>query len=658
MRCDDAQLGVSLRADGEPPGVPLDEPRRPPASCGSCRAFAAVVHDLRADLRVEAVDHVPDLGPSVLALVAAEPSRTPSGAAGGAAAAPLPPGGSHDASQRLPEWRTGRDDLAGRRSRRSRPAGVARARPPWARRRSGGRRGGGPRRRGDVRRARPRARPPCGSRRARPRRGGADRGRQPRGPLHHRRAGRPATDGAPRTYDARTSCTERPRPSPCRWWRPPRVPPRPSGRGRADRRRGPLVARGLPAVLPRRRARALPARAAARWSQEVAGREPFSDGRPGATRPGRARRQLHAGGGPRRAGRRTIAGHRAVGVSVTAAQARPAPRRAVRRRRAASRAPGRPRRAVARRRAPRAARRGGASGGRPGAGRVGRVAGASPTIRARWCCRSRPPRRGSTSPGCRCRRLPAGPPSATVDAGFRVRHRPARTPRSRSRCPSPFPPGSGPTAPVSSRPGAAPAPGCGRGPTGAAWFTVQATADWAGDRLFGDLGPDVRPIELDGAGSAYVSADGQRIGLHADDLDVVVAGSLPPERPRGDRGRARRDGRSRAVGLGRGRHGEPDRGRRRAAGASAPRRVGRLRATRAAGHRRGRHRPDGDRDPRRAGRPARDAGAAAGDGPATAVERRRDRRGGPGDGRPVQPWRTASWPGSRRGSCARCGARR
>ena len=41
---------------------------------------------------------------------------------------------------------------------------------------------------------------------------------------------------------------------------------------------------------------------------------------------------------------------------------------------------------------------------------------------------------------------------------------------------------------------------------GRGWFTVQATADWDGDRLFGDLGPDVRPIELDGAGTAYVSA--------------------------------------------------------------------------------------------------------------------------------------------------------
>jgi Putative zinc-finger len=63
---------------------------------------------------------------------------------------------------------------------------------------------------------------------------------------------------------------------------------------------------------------------------------------------------------------------------------------------------------------------------------------------------------------------------------------------------------------------------------GRAWFTVRATAEWPGRRLFGDLGPDIRPLDLGAAGSAYASGDGQRIGLHTDGLDVVVGGSLAP----------------------------------------------------------------------------------------------------------------------------------
>ena len=64
---------------------------------------------------------------------------------------------------------------------------------------------------------------------------------------------------------------------------------------------------------------------------------------------------------------------------------------------------------------------------------------------------------------------------------------------------------------------------------GRAWFTVRATEAWPGGRLFGDLGPDVAPVDLGAAGQGYASSDGRRIGLHAAGLDVVVAGTLPPD---------------------------------------------------------------------------------------------------------------------------------
>jgi hypothetical protein len=63
---------------------------------------------------------------------------------------------------------------------------------------------------------------------------------------------------------------------------------------------------------------------------------------------------------------------------------------------------------------------------------------------------------------------------------------------------------------------------------GRAWLTVRATAGWTGGRLFGDLGPDVVPVDLGDAGVGYASADGRAVALHAGGLDVVVAGSLAP----------------------------------------------------------------------------------------------------------------------------------
>jgi hypothetical protein len=61
---------------------------------------------------------------------------------------------------------------------------------------------------------------------------------------------------------------------------------------------------------------------------------------------------------------------------------------------------------------------------------------------------------------------------------------------------------------------------------GRAFVKVRATDAWNEDRLFGQLGELVRAVELDGAGVGYVDERGARVGLHSDDLDVVVTGSL------------------------------------------------------------------------------------------------------------------------------------
>jgi Putative zinc-finger len=60
---------------------------------------------------------------------------------------------------------------------------------------------------------------------------------------------------------------------------------------------------------------------------------------------------------------------------------------------------------------------------------------------------------------------------------------------------------------------------------GRAWLTVRSTRNWSGGRLFGGLGTSVRTIDL-GGGVGYVSDDGRKIALHSDGLDVVVSGSV------------------------------------------------------------------------------------------------------------------------------------
>lgn len=61
---------------------------------------------------------------------------------------------------------------------------------------------------------------------------------------------------------------------------------------------------------------------------------------------------------------------------------------------------------------------------------------------------------------------------------------------------------------------------------GRAWIKVRSTGAWPGGRLFGDLGPVVRTVDLEDGSTAYVNDRGDRVALHAPDLDVVVSGSV------------------------------------------------------------------------------------------------------------------------------------
>jgi Putative zinc-finger len=64
---------------------------------------------------------------------------------------------------------------------------------------------------------------------------------------------------------------------------------------------------------------------------------------------------------------------------------------------------------------------------------------------------------------------------------------------------------------------------------GRAWLAVRSTREWPGGRLFGGLGTSVRTVDLGDAGVAYVSDDGRKVALHGDGLDVVVSGSVAPD---------------------------------------------------------------------------------------------------------------------------------
>jgi hypothetical protein len=130
-------------------------------------------------------------------------------------------------------------------------------------------------------------------------------------------------------------------------------------------------------------------------------------------------------------------------------------------------------------------------------------------------------------PGTTVPDVPITEAATSVDAGFR----PSPTGDTLTRVPSPAtpPPGFTPYRAGTVTTGGGPPVAVRSWSDGRAWFTVRSTAAWPGGHLFGDLGLDVRPVDLGAAGQAYASSGGRRIGLHAAGLDVVVAGSLRPD---------------------------------------------------------------------------------------------------------------------------------
>ena len=62
---------------------------------------------------------------------------------------------------------------------------------------------------------------------------------------------------------------------------------------------------------------------------------------------------------------------------------------------------------------------------------------------------------------------------------------------------------------------------------GRSWLKVSGTRQWTGNRLFGDLGPLVRPLTDDAAGGPlYRSESGTAVALHGDGIDLLVTGSV------------------------------------------------------------------------------------------------------------------------------------
>jgi len=111
-------------------------------------------------------------------------------------------------------------------------------------------------------------------------------------------------------------------------------------------------------------------------------------------------------------------------------------------------------------------------------------------------------------------------PDEAVDAGFRPGHGPA------GPVPSDLPEGFRPYRSGAIGGTGAPTIAVDSWTDGRAWLAVRSTRDWPGGRLFGGLGPGVRTIDLGDAGIAYVSDGGRRIALHGDTIDAVVSGSV------------------------------------------------------------------------------------------------------------------------------------
>lgn len=60
---------------------------------------------------------------------------------------------------------------------------------------------------------------------------------------------------------------------------------------------------------------------------------------------------------------------------------------------------------------------------------------------------------------------------------------------------------------------------------GHAWIRIDVTDEWDEPRLFGSLGPLVRPVPV-GTGIGYTDPAGTRLAVHTPGLDVVVTGSV------------------------------------------------------------------------------------------------------------------------------------
>jgi hypothetical protein len=500
VSCDDTRLAVSLQADGELPAGPdadsLDEHL---ATCAQCRAFAEDVQRIRSHLRVEAVDRAPDLGPAVIARL-----RGPD-------AAPARPGRTVVAGDR--QARAGRRRLA-----------VAAAIALVAGAAAGGTFVG--------------------------------IGTQPRSPaaadvpdlvmeaqhdvstlesrLRITEAGATGAGGpAEQAGEARTFAADLS-------YRAPEslalhVRETTPGRPEAELDAGDLVVDG-DTWWQRSSRRCRPAAGLVRcpddavaWVRSVTGREPFSSAAPtpldlvipvGSFTPAAEPTDLGAG---------TVAGRHAVGVGVTAAQVSPLIEGVSG---ALDLRPVHPTDEVelwldSRHLIPLAlvVRAADSHERERWAGSVGAVESAGDTILTITATDARV--NDGVDPGAF--EAPPGEPSSSLDAGFRD------APAGDAALAAAPVPVHLPGGFQAHRSGTVATPG---GPTvavrswsdGRAWLTVRAATRWPGGRLFGELGPDVRPVDLGAAGTGYASSDGRRVALHTADADLVVSGSLPADR--------------------------------------------------------------------------------------------------------------------------------
>lgn len=515
MRCDDARMTASLRADGELDGAARAGLEAHLDACAGCRDFEVSLRRLRSRLRVEPVDRAPDIAPAVTARLRD---------AGRAGPVDRAPGiGSRTADRH--------QEVVG-------PARGAPARARWP-----------------ARRWRARRRPVAAAAVAALAGAAAGAtfvgvGTEPRTPAaadvpalvmaaqHDIRSvearyavGEVGVDGtggpgagATRTFDADLAYVA---PETLALG----VAETTAGRPDDERAAGELIVDGDRWWEATTR-RCTPAAGVARcpdedrtWSRAVVGREPFSTAAPVPVDLVSPVGSFALAAEPPPLGRRDIAGRRAVGVTVTAAQVAPVLDGFSA---AAELRPVHPTDpvelwldadhlvplAVVVRAAdhPERARWATAAGAGERAGDV------ILRIEATAARINEPVTAGTVA-------VPDREPSSSLDGGFRPAPGDdpavAGVPR----------PSALPDAFTPHRSGTVAAPG---GPVvgvrswsdGRAWLTVRATSGWPGGRLFGDLGTDVRPVDLGAAGVGYASADGARVALHTTDLDVVVSGSL------------------------------------------------------------------------------------------------------------------------------------